>query len=486
MHKSYLFRVLFFLLLISISSANAGVFPVGQPEFDFIYDRAERNEALTFDYFDYQLGPYSMESADINLGPFRRWRAIPHDKLEVFGFLTEDFRSSKDNRAIGYETLRGGVVARPVDRMFVYGAFKLDEQLAKDPNYTGKKWRGLAGDVDQAFITYKLGKLEMIGGRFASFWGPRNSLTLAPNQKLDGFGYTFRWGRLAVSYRLGGLDGLNPDEDTVSQYVNRYVAAHRVDVHLAKNLRLGAFETVVFGGPGRQIDLFYLNPLIFFHGTQLNEGTNDNTLVGLDFSYKPFVGYNLYGQVLLDDIQFDNKTASDQEPDQFGVILGLYAADLMRDLDVRVEYSIVTNWTFNQMHDRNRFTNDGTPIGGALGNDYDLLKLSVIRWWNYRLKSSLGLSLYRQGEGRIDADWTSPWTAEGASDYAEPFPTGTVQKTTALSAGLNGFVTDFAFVDLTAGVQWVKNGGHIESDTESLPFLNLRLSAFFGTAIDVD
>jgi hypothetical protein len=465
------------LSLSMSASAVASVLPVGQPEYDFLYERWLHQEALHPNSFDFQIGPYSIHQFNGPLGPFDPWLDGSNDKLHLFGFAAEDFRSARYSQATGYESLRAGVRGRPFERVGVYADFVLDEELAKDPFYSGKKWRGFAGDVDQAFASYEGNRFKMLVGRFGAFWGPQRSLIFSPQQKLDGLAYTVRWGRLAVSYRLGALDGLNPDEDPVAQFEPRYVAAHRFDWHFSNRLRAGLFETVVFGGPGRQIDLFYLNPLIFFHGSQLNEKLNDNTTVGFDFDTQPLSRLSLYGQLVLDDIQLDKKSQSDQEPDQYGLLFGGYLADLWTGTDIQFEYERVTNWTFNQMHERNRYLNDGHPIGSVLGNDYDFTSLKLIHWWRELLQSNFTFSYCRQGEGRVDAPWTQPWE-ESEGDYSEPFPTGVVEKTTTVALGLKGFLFNRAFVDLQAGVDWLRNRNHLAGDNPTLPFVKLCLSLF--------
>ena len=475
------------LLLISCGAVNlsAEVMPVGQPEFDFLYEQQLRRETLIRDRFDLQIGPYTASRFADSLGPFGSLQSVGLDQLTLFAFAAEDLRAVKDEKGLGYESFRAGLSGQPFNRLQVYADFVLDEELAKDPSYSGKKWRGLAGDVDQAFVSYEANRFNLTAGRFGGFWGVRRSLLFSSDQKLDGLGYSARWGRLALSYRLGALDGLNPDADSVTQHEPRYVAAHRLDWHFSSSIRVGVFETMVFGGPGRQIDLFYLNPLIFYHGSQLNDDLNDNSIVGFDFDVQPRDGFLLWGQLLVDDVQIDDATQGDQEPDQLAFLVGGYAADVIRQTDIRFEYERVSNWTFNQMHARNRYLNDGRPIGSALGNDYDLTSLAIIHWLQSDLQTSLQFGYRRQGEGRIDAPFTQPWF-DVAGDYSEPFPTGTVQKSATLSLGLKGFVLDHAFVDFEAGVEWLRNRGHVDGDDPTLPFVKVYLSLFGLTRVGLE
>ncbi len=476
--------IVFLIIGAEAISAVAGIVPVGQAEFDFFYDRQERLQALQPDRFDYQIGPYYLDS--MGGGPAGMFRGVSRDHLQLFAFAAEKFRSARRLRATAFESFRGGFSARPLDRLQVYAAFMLDEELAKDDDYTGKKWRGLAGRVEQAFVNYHTAAFDLTAGRFGAFWGVRRSLIFAPTQNLDGLAYSLRWGRLTLSYRLGRLDGRSPeDESDLEEYENRFVAAHRLDIHIADNLRAGLFETILFGGAGRQIDLFYLNPLIFFHGSQLNEGTNDNSTVGADFDWQPARGYNLFGQILVDDIQIDDSSDDDKEPAQIAFIVGVYRADLLDKLDIMCDYTRVNNWTFNQVLPRNRYLNDNRPLGEVRGNDYDLIRLTIRRWLGDDLHASLNLSHIRQGEGRIDAIWDAPWLGvEG--DYSEPFPTGVVEKTSTASLGLKGFPLAFVFVDLEVGVDFVSDRLHVEGADDTRPFVRLYVSGFLNSPVRVD
>lgn len=472
--------------VVSLAHAetNPVVLPLGQPEYEFLYDRLERSEALTTDNLEFQIGPYSTTPAESGFGPYSKWQSLSPNQVGLFAFGAEDFRSRKRTNSISYESMRGGLVGRPFSKLAVYADFLLDEELADDPSYTGKKWRGLAGDVDQAFVRYESDVFALTAGRFVSFWGPRRSLIVGSHQKLDGLQYTLKWGRASISYRLNQLDGLDPESDSTATFEPRYFAAHRFDLHLAENFRLGLFETVVFGGPGREIDFFYLNPLIFFHGSQLNEDYNDNTTVGLDFDYFPRDGLKLYGQWLVDDIQLDNKTRGDNEPNEFGVLLGGYWADAVTNFDLRVEYTAVTNWTFNQMFERNRYLNDGEPLGAIRGNDYDEIALAAIYWWRSDVATRLNLGYVRQGEGRINAPFTNPWSE--VDNYAEPFPTGIVQKTLAASLRVQAFVYRKAYVDAEAGADFIDNLDHIDGHSETRPFFKVRLSVFALSRLNLE
>lgn len=467
-----------------VAQTGGGVLPVGPEAHSLVYDRMEWVQALSPDGFDYQLGPYPANRLQLTGTPFEDFASVSGTQLMLFSVVGENFTSMRHARANGLEAIRGGLALRPLERVFVYGNFILDEARAKDPSYLGKKWRGLAGDVEQAFAAWQTDRFDLTAGRFASFWGNRRSLILGPEVCLDGFGYTFRWGKLTFSYRMAKLDAVRHAVDTVAQVENRYFAGHRIDFHVSDHVRLGAFETVVFGGPGRQIELYYLNPLIFFHGSQVNEGANDNTFVGLDFSVVPAVGYHVYGQALIDDYQIERKSPEDREPNELGLLVGAYAADVLPGYDVRVEYGRVTNRTFNQNLSRNRYLFDNQLISGALGNDYERTEVRVIRWFGDWTAATAQASLLRQGQGKVSDSWSEPWL-EATGDYREKFPTGVVEKTASISIGLKSYFKKFATVDVEAGVDKVSNAGHVSGDARTRPFVHLSVSGFLSTLIDV-
>jgi hypothetical protein len=485
--RKFVFICLFAPSIVLLTSLQviAASLPVGQREYDFVYDRIEREETFARNRFDYQLGPYGYRDSAFAVSPFDSRTKLTDRQIGIFGFAAESFRASPDRHGRMYALFRGGVAAQPFKQVAILGQFYLDERLARDPNYTGKKWRGFAGDIDLAYAKYFSERFDVTAGRFSSFWGPRRSLVLGSRSHLDGFGYSLRLGRVTVSYRLGQLAQDSIGSDTTTQWPNRYFAGHRVDVHFSKTLRIGLFESVVFGGPGRSIDFAYLNPIIFFHASQLNEKVNDNTLAGVDFTWKPLIGAKCYGQLLIDDIQLDHKTQGDQEPAQYAVMVGLYTASKARKLDTRLEYTRVTNWTFNQILPRNRYVNRHDPIGDVAGNDYDITTAEIIRWLRPNLSVRIALSYQQQGEGRINADWTEPWL-DIVGDYREPFPTGTVEKTKTLSLGLRGFVNSFLFVDTKAGLSRIVNYDNHAGDKRTLPFVDCYLSLYFSKIIGLD
>jgi len=101
---------------------------------------------------------------------------------------------------------------------------------------------------------------------------------------------------------------------------------------------------------------------MFYHAVQLNEDVDDNTFLGLDFCWYLNNRHKLYGQLMVDDMQVDDKAIGDQEPDEIGYMLGFSTLDLFDLLDLSARYLKITNRTYNQKLERNRYENRGSLI----------------------------------------------------------------------------------------------------------------------------
>ncbi len=476
-------------LLIS-AAAQAGILiPTNFPEYQFIYDYARRAEFTDFELrHSNTVQPITSEALTFPY-PFRNhFAATGVSAVRLFGSLAEETFLARLNRARIYESFRGGISGSPMSNLTIHGEFRIDEKLAKSPEYFGKKWRGFAGEVNTTYINYAKDRWDITLGRFVSNWGPVNqSLVLSSTARpMDAFLGRVRWGRFRFSFQTGQLNRLERIlSDSTVQTENRFFAGHRLDIKLHRNLHLGLFETIIFGGYGRSFDLAYLNPLLFFHSVQLNNNSDDNTFLGCDISFYLHDRHKFYGQLLIDDFQIDKKEPGDYEPDEIGYMLGFESLNLFEGVDIGLQYCRIANRTYNQIFERNRYLHDGELLGYPLGPDGDQLLLRLTHWFNYNKKGGLELEYRRQGTGNVADPWTQPWL-DSPGEYSEPFPTGTVEKFFRIGIGATLLFRERLFLNFDGGLRMYKNLYHQADNSQTIPYFSGKLSLLFSVPVNIE
>ncbi len=479
-----LYRFIFFILSISIYSAKISastLLPLGIELFDFVYDKMEKYEATQQDIYIYTIAPYLIPKNTVDITPLNFLKYNSNKKINIFAIGTETFTTQTFSSGESLETIRAGLSGMFNKNIFFFSNISLDENKAEDKLYSGKKWRGLAGGVEQSFLFAQFKHFNIFAGRFKSFWGIKKSLLLSESNALDGLQYTVTYKKISLTYRLAKLNQLETSL-TTSVFDNRYFAGHRIDVRLHKKLRIGLFESIVFGGIGRTVEFNYLNPLMSYHAEQLNNDVNDNSFLGADFTYYPIQKTKIYGQLLIDDYQIENNSQGDQEPNQYGFIIGGYSVDFIKSYDVRLEYIKVTNRTYNQAFERNRYIFENKSLGYFNTNDFDKINLSVTKWFSPLRSLSLHYTHLRKGEGTITDTWTEPWL-ETNGDYSETFPYGIVEKSNRLSGQFKSFLGSYFYLDLEAGIENIKNKNNSIQNSQQNKFLTIKLFTFFSKSI---
>jgi len=492
---SIMLALAIFLPLAAISKVTHPLYLDGfEIDYDLNWQKAVANGDFT--YWP-TVGPFYYSTFDNNntqnnISPTLKLISTPeNNNIRLFALTTELLSSRRNEKTRDLPSLAGGIRYQPSDCFGASVLFNLDRAKALDPDYTGKKWRGLAGDIETAAIYYKKGNLGLTLGRERVFWGPRptNLILSQSADPLDLFSARYKKGRLQFSFLFARLDESRPDSTDVLRLSdqtfndNRYFVGHRLDIKFHKRFRLGLFETSLFGGEGRPPELYYLNPLQFFHTAQLNEDTDDNTILGFDFTWLVRNNWALYGQMIIDDYQIDNKSQGDQEPDEIGVMCGLFKAGHPGSIspDLRLEYVRITNRTYHQAQPRNRYLFRNRLLGHPLGNDADSLSLAIRFWPDTDQFIELEMAYVRHGEGSIYSSWDDPWEdVEG--DFSEPFPTGTVEKAILAALRIKGYLPlgnysrNHIFISLEGGCGSYNNYLNIKDNDKKDSWLNLSLS----------
>jgi hypothetical protein len=96
---------------------------------------------------------------------------------------------------------------------------------------------------------------------------------------------------------------------TWSNLPDKYGAFHYLSWDISKRVTFGFFESVIWEKKdslgNRGFDVAYLNPVVFLRPVEFSRGSPDNSMLGISLKVKVGKKTSLYGQLLLDDIVFN-------------------------------------------------------------------------------------------------------------------------------------------------------------------------------------
>ena len=299
----------------------------------------------------------------------------------------------------------------------------IDTHAEKESRYAGREWKSnLTGVFDQAYANVDLSYFYILLGRDHLRWGPGQQDVLLLSDHIPPFDMVKLEGNLG-SFKLiffaAALDRFWVDD--YGFMAKRYLSGHRINLKLKFGLEMGVSEVVLYGGKDRDLEPYYLNPLLPFYGEQHNRRKDDNILWGFDVTLSSFRNKEVYFELLVDDFQYDFES----EPHQTGFQLGLKYADpfgLGRSW-FNAEYTKINNWVYGQNKPWNVFTYHGRGIGSVLGPDADRWQLGMLYHLTSQVDLAFSAEYRRKGEGRIDLAQTS------AVPYSDKFPSGLVEYT---------------------------------------------------------
>ena len=305
----------------------------------------------------------------------------------------------------------------------------IDTKAEKERRYRGREWKGdLTGVLDMAYAQIDLEYLYLLLGRDHLRWGPgKKDVLLLTDQippfdmlKLESRLGSFRFiyfttvldqVRVPVREGSGGPSG--------SFFAKRYLSAHRINLKLKFGLEMGISEVILYGGENRNLEPYYLNPLLPYYGEQYNQDQDDNALWSFDLALTWFKNKEFYAEILVDDFQYDFES----EPQQTGFQIGINYAQIfgLKRGFANLEYTRINNWVYGQNKLWNTYTYHGFGMGSILGPDADRLFFDFTYHLGKDLQISLSEEYRRKGEGRIQTPQTS------AVPYPKRFPSGIVE-----------------------------------------------------------
>ncbi len=287
-----------------------------------------------------------------------------------------------------------------------------------------KPWRGdFAADFKRVYLRFPISKFELIVGRDQLFWGTgfRGAVGISDNSPpFDLILLTGKFGKIRGTSFTAQLDKMWHDEAPRRYLASRYLAGHRLDYQINDRVEIGVSELILYGGETRGVEWHYLNPILPYYASQYNADTDDNAMFLFEGAVRPIDGLRLYGEYLMDDVQY----VKADDPDAVVWLTGLEFNRILesRRLGLRAEYARVSRWAYTHLVQENQFTHFGSIIGHEIGVDADLSYLEG----NYLISADARIHLFveseRQGEAGVEDRYA------GEDFRSIPFPSGVVER----------------------------------------------------------
>lgn len=226
-----------------------------------------------------------------------------------------------------------------------------------------------------------------------------NYFYLKFNTRVWKFHYQNIFAEVAVqSTRQSSGDVLGP---------KKYIAIHYLDFNLSKNMSIGLFEAVVFSR-NNQFELQYLNPVIIYRTVEHSLGSPDNVMLGLNAKWNLLRRFQLYGQVMLDELKFNELTSgSGWYGNKFGFQAGLKYINTfgIDHLDTQFEFNTVRPYTYTHRDSTAVYSHFNQPLAHPLGANFREYIFKVRYPLFKKLTLDARLMWFEYGEDTNTTNW---------------------------------------------------------------------------------
>ncbi|MGH8003886.1 MAG: capsule assembly Wzi family protein, partial [Limisphaerales bacterium] len=363
------------------------------------------------------------------------------------------------------------------DRFYFRSRARVENHVSKNPSMRARAWtrNDLGGTLDDTYLKYHHKYFDLIWGRQRLQWGPGFAEVdlISPNPPpFDMLRFKATYKALRFQFFFTRLDdAINPSAPFDA--VPRYFSAHRLAVKPWHWFELSLSEVVLYGGPDRKLEWYYLMPFVPFYGEQYNNFKDDNPLWSIDWSVTPFKNFAHYGELLIDDFQIDCISGDCSEPQQIGVRLGLLASSLgpYKNNSLNLEYSRINNYVYGQNRYYNLYLYHGVPIGAPQGPSSDYLLLRYRQYFSKSFEAGFSVEYRRRGQDSIAVQTIKVPFAE--------FPLGVVEKTLTFQFSAAYQYKANLFARLDFGTKNHDNVGNLPGADGRDRFINLQLGCNF-------
>ena len=159
----------------------------------------------------------------------------------------------------------------------------------------------------------------------------------------------------------------------------KFMAQHTLSFKATQRLEIALTETVIFNRDNN-FELQYLNPIIFYRAVEHFLNSPDNVLIGGQVKWNIVDGYQLYGQLMLDEFNLGViREDFNWWANKFGLQLGAKAIDFLgvSHLDIQGEFNVVRPYTYTHTSvfeevyiSQASYSHNSQPLAHPLGANF--------------------------------------------------------------------------------------------------------------------
>ena len=374
-----------------------------------------------FFYTDYQIGEEWLKT---NAGNFNDYS----DSSSLwYNYLVEKGQMN-DNQLFGiYFHLNNGDKTKSIyqksdligDGLLTNYQYKSDKiELANSMFFTDEKYnaeRGFIRTIKDVTMYTNLAYIKIFNKinelNIQTTIG-RNFLEISPGTEnrllLSNYSRPFdQFSLIAKSSKWRGLFSII-QLDTVNQS-NRYLYLHTLSYN-QDNFSITIGEAILDSGLGKSINLNYINPFHLWSWENISGGDRGvNGFLFFGFTWFPFNTSRVYGELLIDDINFHKKNAF--YLNRYGYLIGFHKTGYpMKYSNINFELTSIMHQVYQSYHITHAYTHRGFPIGHFLGNDFINFKLLYSQLLKKgKLRPFVEFSYLEDGYNGIDTPFDNPY-----------------------------------------------------------------------------
>ncbi|MBI1768152.1 MAG: hypothetical protein HYR67_07240 [Bacteroidetes bacterium] len=322
-----------------------------------------------------------------------------------------------------------------------------------------------------------------IGNGFRSLifsdYSPPN-LFLRANAKIWKLNYLFQLNRLTAG-ATGSLSGSTANKN----YPVKFMAFHHASINIGKKFNLGIFESVVFTPQDtinkNNIQLNYLNPIIFYRAIEQQGGSPDNVLLGGDFKWNALRKISFYGQIVIDEFVLKElRSGKGWWGNKFALQGGLKYIDAFNvpNLDIQLEGNLVKPYTYSHDTQYSNYSNFNQPLAHPLGANL-MEGVAIVRYQPLPKLNLVAKSFYSKiGRDTTGVNWGSDILKDNSSrtggDYGHKVGEGVSNTISFMDFTASYMIRHNVFIDLKATIRRSTSPAALYNNNSTITSVSLR------------